>query len=297
MVTVSVSMPIYNAEPYVGEAIQSILRQSFKDFELVAVDDGSTDRSAEVVRELASQDPRIRFVSREHAGITATRNETVRMAQGRYLAMMDADDISLPDRLAKQVAYLDSHPECVLVGSRVLLIDSDGEPLRVVNEQTTHEEIDAADLRFDRFIANNAYMVRRDVLCSVGQYREYAPAEDRDLYLRLAERGQLAHLPEVLYQYRQHLKNVCRAERRRLAERVVAGVRDACRRRGLPMPEMPPDEYYKPISLSDTYRAWAWWALGSGHVSTARKHAIASWLRLPWSLDSWRLMYCALRGY
>jgi glycosyltransferase involved in cell wall biosynthesis len=299
MVTVSVLMPVYNVEHYVGEAVESILCQTFKDFELVAIDDGSTDRSADVVRRYACRDDRIRFIAAPHRGITSTRNEALNMASGKYIAAMDADDISKPERLAKQVAYLDSHRQCVLVGCRVQLVDPAGRPLKVVNTETTHAEIDSADLSFDRFIANNGYMACRETVCEVGGYREAFPlAEDRDLYLRLAERGRLAHIPEVLYMYRQHLKNVCRSERRRLAECVVAAVRDACGRRGVTIPvDVPPEDYYEPISDGDIYRVWAWWALGSGQVSTARKHALASLFRLPWSAASWRLLYCAMRGY
>src|SRR3990172_5385939 len=135
VIMVSVLMPFYNAERYVGEAIESILCQTFKEFELVAIDDGSTDRSLEVVRGYACRDTRIRCFSSAHKGIAATRNETLSRANGKYIAVMDADDISLPERLAKQVAYLESHPECVLVGSWVQLMDSAGRPLRVVNQE------------------------------------------------------------------------------------------------------------------------------------------------------------------
>jgi glycosyltransferase involved in cell wall biosynthesis len=299
VVTVSVLMPVYNTERYVGQAVQSILDQTFQDFELVAVDDGSTDRSADVVGRYAEQDARIRFVCAAHRGLTATRNETLDRAKGRYVAVMDADDISLPDRLARQVEYLDTHPECVLVGCRVQLMDPAGRPLRVVNVETTHAEIEGANLSFDRFIANNGYMARRQAVCDVGRYRQEFPlAEDRDLYLRLAERGRLANIPGVLYKYRQHLNSVCQARRRKLGECVVAAVRDACQRRGCRMPaDMPSEQYYAPVSVREMHRAWAWWALQSGYLATARKHAVASVCRTPLSLDSWRLLACAARGY
>lgn len=298
MITVSVLMPIYNAEPYLGEAIESILRQTFQDFELVAVDDGSADRSAEVARDYARRDSRIRFVAAVHRGITATRNETLNRATGKYIAVMDADDISLPERLAKQVAFLENHPECVLVGSWVQLMDSAGMPLRIANQEVTHSEIEAAALTYaGSYITTNGYMARRDKVCDVGQYRDFAPAEDRDLYLRLAECGQLANIPEVLYQFRRHVNSACFAQRQKLSERTVAVVQDACKRRGKAPPEMPPQEYYSRASVSETYRAWAWWALQSGYVATARKHAMATLWRTPLSLDSWKLLACAVRGH
>ena len=121
--TVSVVMTVYNTERYVGEAVGSVLGQTFGDFEFVIVDDGSTDRSTTILKDFAARDPRIRLVSRPNTGIVAAANEGIGLARGRYLARMDSDDVCLPRRFETQVNYLEQHPECVLVGSRVTVVD------------------------------------------------------------------------------------------------------------------------------------------------------------------------------
>src|SRR5215203_6071210 len=105
--TVSVVVPVYNTERYIAETINSILKQTFTDFELIVIDDGSTDGSPEILRELAAKDSRIRLTIRENRGIVRTRNELLEQCRGRYMAVNDSDDLSMPDRLAKQVAYME----------------------------------------------------------------------------------------------------------------------------------------------------------------------------------------------
>lgn len=112
---VSVMMLVYNTRRYVEAAVRSILDQTWTDFELILIDDGSNDGSEEILRRLAAEDARIRLVSRENRGIVASRNEAVGLARGRFIAVMDSDDLSRPDRLARQVEYLDANPDCVLV--------------------------------------------------------------------------------------------------------------------------------------------------------------------------------------
>src|SRR5688500_8163527 len=126
---VSVVVPVYNTERYVADTIDSILEQTFTDFELIVIDDGSTDRSPEILRELAAKASRIRLTVRENRGIVRTRNELLAQCRGRYMAVNDSDDRSMPQRHEKQVAYLESHPQCVLLGSRVMLMDPFSSPV------------------------------------------------------------------------------------------------------------------------------------------------------------------------
>src|SRR5262249_44460136 len=139
--SVSVMMPVYNAERYVGKAIESVLNQTLSDFELVIVNDGSTDGSLEILQEYAARDPRIRLTSRPNVGLVGSRNELLDAARSNLVACMDADDISRSDRLERQVEYLRAHPDCVLVGSRVIIIDPDGQPLRIMGQHLVHEAI------------------------------------------------------------------------------------------------------------------------------------------------------------
>src|ERR1035437_8612478 len=141
--TLSVCMPVYNAQAYVRQATESILNQSFADFEFIIIHDGSTDDSRKILEELARRDSRIRLVSRPNTGYTKALNEALGLARAPYLARMDADDISMPDSFEKQLAYLQAHPDCVLVGSRILTIDPFGSPLYEPRHKLVHEAIEA----------------------------------------------------------------------------------------------------------------------------------------------------------
>jgi glycosyltransferase involved in cell wall biosynthesis len=296
---VSVMMPVYNAERYVGKAVESILGQSFGDFELLILDDGSTDGSLEVLRGYAQRERRIRLTSRPNRGLVDSRNELLDAARSDLVACMDADDISLPDRLEKQVAYLREHPDCVLVGSRVTIIDPDGQPLRIMGQHLTHEAIDAALMNAEgQIIYNPSVVFRKQVAQQVGAYRRgFDPAEDLDLFLRMAEVGRLANLTEPLVQYREHLGKVGHRQAERQSIGARTSLEEAYRRRGLAAPEWLAGFELRRPGVIDLHRTWAWWALGSGYINTARKHAWASMARAPLSVASWRLLYCTLRGH
>src|SRR5512135_1833139 len=139
---ISVCMPVYNAERYIARAVESILGQTFGDFEFLILDDGSTDGSLEILRRYANHDPRIRLTSRPNKGLPPSLNELVDQARGEFIARMDADDVALPERFARQVEYLRAHPDCVLVGSRVQLVDPEGDPLCDWCTMQEHEAID-----------------------------------------------------------------------------------------------------------------------------------------------------------
>jgi glycosyltransferase involved in cell wall biosynthesis len=298
---VSVLMPVYDGERFLAEAVESILGQSFGDFEFLIFDDGSTDGSLEILAAYARRDPRIRLELRAHRGLIATLNEGIELARAGLIARMDADDVALPGRLARQVDYMRDHPECVALGSCVLIVDPQGRPICEFGRATAHAEIDAAHLSgLGGMLAHPAAMLRRSALMALGGYRSgFDHAEDRDLFLRLAELGCLANLPEVLLHYRVHLGSVGHTslgEQRRAARRAIA---DARRRRGLE-PEGPHDgtlrEGRSERSI-DVYRKWGWWALAAGNVATARWYACASLLRSPLSPRAWRLAACAMRGW
>lgn len=296
---VSVHMPVYNSERYLDDAVGSIRAQTYEDWELIVIDDGSTDGSLAVLQRHADADPRIRLVSRENRGIGATRNECLALARGEFFAAMDSDDISHPERLARQVEYLDRHPQCVAVGSRVRLIDPDGAEIRDWSEYVTHREIDEAHLAgHGGAMTHPASMFRRRNLVDLGGYRgALEPAEDYDLFLQLGEVGELHNLPEVLFSYRQHPESAGYAGRERQRAGSRGALRDAHERRGLPVPEISGGERDRVASLADVHRKWAWWALKARRLDTARKHAWRAFRRAPASSASWRVLYCAMRGY
>jgi glycosyltransferase involved in cell wall biosynthesis len=297
--TVSVVMTVYNTRRFVADAVRSVLGQTFGDFEFIIVDDGSTDGSAAVLKDFAANDPRIRLVSRPNTGIVAAANEGIGLARGRYLARMDSDDVCLPRRFATQVGYLDEHPECVLVGSRVTVVDPYGSPVFESGQKLTHEEIDAELLSSGGgwAIVQPSAMMRTDAVRRVGGYRgRHNVSEDQDLFLRLAEVGRVANLPEPLLLYRRHYRSVMHTQwqqRQQVKERIV---REAYERRGLPMPADWKFDDWRPAPLAEQLRAWGWAALKRGNVPVARKHALAAVRSAPASAGSWKLLYCALRG-
>jgi glycosyltransferase involved in cell wall biosynthesis len=196
-------MPVYNGVRYIDQAIKSVLNQSFRDFELIIVNDGSIDDS--VSRAKAYSDARISIIDRkENLGLAATRNEGVAAARGTYVAMLDCDDIACPTRLEEQVRFLDQNPDFGLVGSWVELIDADGcSDGGVWRYETSSLKIPCALLFNNRF-AQSAVMIRKDILPEVPYRREFPPAEDYDLWVRLLQRTRLANIPKPLVQYRFH---------------------------------------------------------------------------------------------
>ena len=143
---ISVCMPVYNAERYIAEAVESILAQTYRDFEFIIIDDGSTDRSLAILERYAAQDVRIWLSSRPNAGLVVRLNEMAAEARSDVIAQMHADDIAMPERFARQFDFLNAHPEVVVVGCRTLAIDSDGDPLAEFCTIQDHEEIDLAHI-------------------------------------------------------------------------------------------------------------------------------------------------------
>jgi glycosyltransferase involved in cell wall biosynthesis len=200
---VSVVLPVRNEERYVEDAVASILRQSFGDFELIVVDDGSTDRTGEILAAVAANDRRVRIVPSDGRGLVDALNTGVAAARGTYIARMDADDISLPDRLERQVEELDERPSLGVLGTRVRYIDADGDVIGVwdvpVGTRLVHWS-----LAFGTPIAHPTVMMRRAALPAPA-YRASDPhAEDYDLWVRISRRTTLDNLNETLLERRVH---------------------------------------------------------------------------------------------
>jgi glycosyltransferase involved in cell wall biosynthesis len=297
--TVSVLMPVHNAGRYLRTAIESILTQTFEDFELLALDDGSTDNSLSILREFEALDGRMRVRSRENKGLVPTLNELIEGARGRYLARMDSDDICRPQRFEKQIAYLDTHPECVAVGSRVLYIDPEGMPIFEPTNELTHEEIDSGHMSgvMAMRICHPCVMMRRAAVMQTGGYWEHHFAEDLDLFLRLAEIGRLANLSDVLFEYRQHLRSLSHSYPSQYRKFSKLAIDDASKRRGRDIDREKFESILKVESRAEISRRWAWWALSAGNLATARKHAIKALVRQPFSIENLVVVACAIRGH
>lgn len=300
---VSVIMPVYNTAKYIDQAIESVLNQSFTDFELLLLNDGSTDGSLVRLEHYAAIDSRCKLFTSTNSGIVATRNKGVVLAQAEILINMDSDDICLPKRFQIQVDYLKQHPGCVAAGSKILLIDSDGLPILKTGNLLTHDEIDAANMSGNGLVMfNPAVAMRKSVVVAVGAYKpQFEHAEDLDLFLRMAEVGKLANIAEILLHYRQHAASVGYAKRESQVNATKVCVLEAYARRHL----SPPSELVSPNlqtqfhtpDLFDIHSKWAWWALGGGYAKTARVHAWKAFLQNPFNLSNFKLYICAIRGY
>jgi glycosyltransferase involved in cell wall biosynthesis len=293
---VSVMMPVYNAERYIAEAVQSILDQTFADFELLVVDDGSTDRSPSILRRFADRDPRVRLVSRENRGISATRNELLSMALGEYVAVMDADDVSLPERLAVEVAYLRAHPDVVCVASQVHVIDELGRFLCDSHPGMDHDEIQEIALRGTCPLCHSSTMMRREVVAALGGYREgMQPSEDHDLFLRLGEVGRLVGLPDILVKYRNHGRSISVTQQERQGDLSKVASDQACDRRGIARRYVPqgPWRPFDRRSLFDFLMQWGWAGFMRGDRRLALIYGAKAARLMPWRADAWRLLACA----
>lgn len=288
---VSVMIPVYNAERYLADAMRSVLAQTFTEFELIVVDDGSTDDSLEILRSFEGCDERVQVISRPNTGYVTALNEMIDTSRGVYLARMDSDDIAMPDRFERQVRYLDENPECVAVGSDALLIDADGDPLTTWRFERTAEELDGLHIKgIGPRLVHPVVMLRADAMRQLGGYRvEMESAEDMDLWLRLAEIGELANLDATLIQYRVHPKSVTHTSRSKQDELMVRIHNDACARRGIEPTPIDTAPSGKKHDLVSYYRKWGWWAYNSGHMRSARKYAKRSVAAAPFAIDSWKL--------
>ncbi len=203
-------MPVYNGGSFLIDAVASIVEQSFSDWELICVNDGSTDDSPNVLDWFATKDNRIQIVHQSNAGIVAALNRGCTAARGKLICRMDCDDIALEDRLRTQYGFLVEHPDCVVVGSAILAIDTDSSPLGVQKLPSEHEQIRANLMHRNTGHFHPTTMIRAAALKSVGGYRkQYQWIEDHDLWIRLSRQHRLANLDSVQLCYRQHASSVC----------------------------------------------------------------------------------------
>jgi Glycosyl transferase family 2 len=204
---ISVLVPVFNGMPYLPETIESIRAQTFENFELIALDDGSTDASAEYLSTVA--DGRLRVERLQRGGLSAALNHGLQIAQAPIVARIDADDVALPDRFRLQFDYLEQHPGCLALGCQSLHVNERGEAVGEGRYPTTDAAIRWEAL-FRSPVLHPGSMYRGDVVRDVGGYRkEFDVAEDYDLWTRLLRRGTLGNLPQQLLRYRVHARSVC----------------------------------------------------------------------------------------
>jgi GT2 family glycosyltransferase len=229
---ISVVMVVCNVERFLAEAIESILNQAFTRFEFIIVDFGSTDNSKTIVSNYAVKDARIRLHEIPHCTLGEARNTACSLARGRYIAIMDADDFSLPERLALELEFMERHPDVGVVGGAKEWIDSAGRCLFTNGDPTEDHEIRSA-LSTRCAFCQPTTLIRRDAFVRVGGYRPAFTAEDYDLWLRIAEHFQLANLKQVVHRYRIHPYQVSfRRKKQQTLSVLAAQVSAASRKNG-----------------------------------------------------------------
>jgi len=220
-------MSVFNGEAFLSEAIESILNQTFRDYEFIMIDDGSTDKTPQILTEYASRDERIRLHRHENKGRATSLNVGIELSRGPYLARMDADDIALPNRLKDQLEFMERHPEVGVLGGWFDLISTSGRLLKTIRFPSEDSELRSLIL-VDNPICHPAVVMRKDIALASGGYRKVLlDADDYDLWLRISERSQLANLEKCVLRYRVHyhqvsIRNMRHQKMSVLAARVAA---------------------------------------------------------------------------
>lgn len=202
---ITVLMPVFNCEKYLRDAIESILNQTFADFELLIINDGSTDSTFDIIA--SYKDDRIKVIHNErNLGISVSRNRGIQGAHSGLIAIMDADDKSRPERLERQYAYFKTHPECSFLGSHYVVIDDEGVERSLGRSPLYHESI-LFHLCFGNCLAHSSMMFVKDAITALGGYDETLSfAEDYDLWARAMPRYKFAVIPQPLILYRSNVE-------------------------------------------------------------------------------------------
>jgi len=229
MPKISVLMSVHNGEPYLPSSVESILRQTLADWELVIIDDASTDNTGSILAEYAQQDTRIVWLTNPmNLGLAESLNIGLKVARGEYIARQDADDISLPSRFEEQVAFMDAHPEIGIAGTWVEIM---GDKQGIWSHPINSEEIRCA-LLFYNPVTHSSVMIRREpfVAAGLGYDRRFVNAEDYALWVRASRHLALGTIPKVLLRYRVHSEQVSRkfeqSQQHTVAEIQLGQLRD-----------------------------------------------------------------------
>jgi glycosyltransferase involved in cell wall biosynthesis len=226
---ISVLMPAYNAEKYIAEAIESILKQTYKDFELIIVDDASTDDTAKIIKSYAKRDKRIKYYKNEkNSGVTITLNNGLKHCSGDYIARMDSDDVSMKKRFEEQVREMDKGSD--LIGTNITFIDENG---KKSGTRKYSNEIDKVII-IESPLAHPTVMFRKEFLKKTGNYRpEYNSAEDYDLWIRFYRKNaKIKIIQKPLLLYRQH-KDTVKNLKTKKTIRTTIRVKQNAKREGM----------------------------------------------------------------
>jgi glycosyltransferase involved in cell wall biosynthesis len=207
---VSIVLPVYNAGVYLKEAIQSILDQTYTNFELIIINDGSTDDSEKLIKSFT--DDRIRYIYQQNTGLAGALNTGLKASNGKYIARQDQDDISLKERLQKQVEFLEKHPNVNLLGTRAQVFTDDQKEMKM-HDHATVPAILHFDLLFDNPFVHSSVMFRKESIEQIGYYNDdRSYFEDYELWSRFVLKGKVANLRDVLVYYRHHEQGLSKSK-------------------------------------------------------------------------------------
>jgi glycosyltransferase involved in cell wall biosynthesis len=202
--SLTVVLPVYNGQRYLRDAIESILGQSYRDFELLIVDDGSSDSTPNILAHFADRDRRIRLLRHGNKGVGYSIQRGMREARGKLIAEIGADDIVLPDRFRKQVTFFENNPDYVLLGGQLSIIDGRGRRIGMRRYPKTDEQLRKALVEYNPFGGSSLMYRRQAALDSGGYTSRFQTCEDYDFLLRLSKLGKIANHPDTLSEYRLH---------------------------------------------------------------------------------------------
>lgn len=273
---VSVVLPVYNAGKHLITAIGSIVDQSFQDWELICVNDGSTDQSPQVLDWFAKRDPRIVVIHQSNGGVVSAANRAHETAIADLICRMDADDIAMPNRLTHQVDFMRTHLEHVAVSGAILEIDIDSEPLGLQTLAKDHDTIVKNLLCRRTGLFQPASMMRADAFRRIGGFRpKYQWIEDHDLWLRMSQVGRLGNTNELVLCYRLHPTSCTWSMSNLRSDLMTQLMREAHSERGLEGSER---TLTSPRSRSNAGPGkWARKAVRGGYPRTALKHLRKLW--------------------
>ena len=290
---VSIVMAVFNGGEYLKQAIESILSQTCKDFEFIIINDGSTDSTLEILKTYQKLDERIVLISRENKGLVASLNQGLATSKSQLIARMDADDISMPDRLAEQLVFLNKNPDVVCVGTDPIIIDEDNDELIHLRIPSNNDKIQQPLLSGHCPLEHPSVMFRKEIALKLGGYRkEFEAAEDYDLWLRMGEVGKLANINKPLIKYRYLNSSISAKNQLKQNEATQRACREAQNRRGVNQ-KFTATQAWRQSDDSDSRYQFAtkfgWWAFSYRNKKAAIKYGKRAIKIQPLRIEGWKL--------
>ncbi|MBR6422529.1 glycosyltransferase [bacterium] len=246
----SVLMPVFNSERFIAEAIESILNQTFKDFEFLILDDASTDKSFEIINDFENKDSHIKvFQNEKNLGVVESRNKLINLSQGKYITWLDSDDIALKTRFEEEIKFLENHPEIGLVGANTIIIDENSEKIGIWLFETEPQKL-KIELFFHSPFLSSSVMIRKSCLPQNFYDPRFPVAEDFDLYSKISEHSDAANIPKFLVKYRINSKGLSKSNIEKMEQLAFQVIKEHAERLGIKLEENTIKHLRKPKTAS-----------------------------------------------